>query len=102
MLAREFVLSLRSGSQISKGDDESTLMISRDVKARAIRVSVVAFIVLDGILAIWPGLLPFNRIYPLIFGLPFVMAWLTLLIMLVGLALFILALFDRRAGGPSS
>jgi len=52
-------------------------------------------------LAIWPGLLPFNRIYPLIFGLPFVMAWLTLLLLLIGVALLVMALADRKADRPS-
>ena len=66
-----------------------------------IRGAVVAFLVLDGLLAIWPGLLPFNRIYPLIFGLPFVMAWLTLLLLLIGVALLVMALADRKADRPS-
>ena len=72
------------------------------MKTTAVRGAVAAFLVLDGLLAIWPGLLPFNRIYPLIFGLPFVMAWLTLLLLLVGVALLVMALADRKAGRPSS
>ncbi len=72
------------------------------MKTTAVRGAVAAFLVLDGLLAIWPGLLPFNRIYPLIFGLPFVMAWLTLLLLLIGVALLVMALADRKAGRPSS
>lgn len=72
------------------------------MKTTAVRGAVAAFLVLDGLLAIWPGLLPFNRIYPLIFGLPFVMAWLTLLLLLIGVALLVMALADRKAGRPSA
>ena len=72
------------------------------MKTTAVRGAVAAFLVLDGLLAIWPGLLPFNRIYPLIFGLPFVMAWLTLLLLLIGVALLVMALADRKAGRPPS
>lgn len=72
------------------------------MKTRTVRRGVAVFLVLDGLLAIWPGLLPFNRIHPLIFGLPFVMAWLTLLLLLIGVALLVMALADRKAGRPSS
>ena len=72
------------------------------MKTSTVRRGVVIFLVLDGLLAMWPGLLPFNRIYPLVFGLPFVMAWLTFLMLLNGIALFVMALADRAAGRPSS
>ena len=72
------------------------------MKTSTVQGAVAAFLVLDGMLAIWPGLLPFNRIYPLIFGLPFVMAWLTLLLILIGVALLVMAVADRRSGGPSA
>ena len=72
------------------------------MKTSTVRRGVAIFLVLDGLLAMWPGLLPFNRIYPLVFGLPFVMAWLTFLMLLVGIALFVVALADRADGRPSS
>lgn len=68
------------------------------MKLRAVRVAVASFLVLNGALAMWPGLLPFNRIRPFILGLPFVMAWLTLLLLLVGVALLVVELAERRAG----
>lgn len=72
------------------------------MKTSTVRRGVIIFLVLDGLLAVWPGLLPFNRIYPLIFGLPFVMAWLTFLMLLIGIALLVMAIADRKAGRPSS
>ncbi len=68
------------------------------MKTRAVRAAVVAFLIVDGVLAMWPGLLPFNRIRPFVLGLPFVMAWLTLLLLLVGAALWLLERAERRAG----
>ncbi len=68
------------------------------MKPRAVRTAVVAFLIVDGVLGMWPGLVPFNRIRPLVLGLPFVMAWLTLLLILVGVALLVMELAVRRAG----
>ncbi len=68
------------------------------MKTRAVRAAVVAFLIVDGVLAMWPGLLPFNRIRPFVLGLPFVMAWLTFLLILVGMALLVMELAERRAG----
>ena len=68
------------------------------MKPGLVRTAVVAFLVLDGVLAMWPGLVPFNRIRPFILGLPFVMAWLTFLLILVGVALLVMELAERRAG----
>ncbi len=36
----------------------------------------------------WPGIIPFNRIRPLIFGLPFSMAWVTGWVIAGGLVLW--------------
>ncbi len=68
------------------------------MKPRAVRTAVVAFLIVDGVLGMWPGLVPFNSIRPLVLGLPFVMAWLTLLLILVGVALLVMELAERRAG----
>ena len=68
------------------------------MKLKVVRAATVAFLLLDGLLAMWPGLLPFNRVHPLVLGLPFVMAWLTLLLLLVGVALWVLEVAERRAG----
>jgi hypothetical protein len=69
------------------------------------RRGVVAFFFLFVLAVTWPGMLPFNRIEPLIVGLPFSMAWIAAWVILAFLAL---SLLDRaegkeRAGsGPSS
>ena len=68
------------------------------MKLKVVRAATVAFLLLDGFLAMWPGLLPFNRVQPFVLGLPFVMAWLTLLLLLVGVALWMLEVAERRAG----
>ena len=68
------------------------------MKLKVVRTATVAFLLLDGFLAMWPGLVPFNRVHPLVLGLPFVMAWLTLLLLLVGVALWVLEVAERRAG----
>ncbi len=68
------------------------------MKLKVVRTATVAFLLLDGFLTMWPGLVPFNRVHPLVLGLPFVMAWLTLLLLLVGVALWVLEVAERRAG----
>ncbi|HSJ23238.1 MAG TPA: hypothetical protein VK929_01055, partial [Longimicrobiales bacterium] len=45
----------------------------------------------------WPGMIPFNRIEPLVLGLPFVLFWITLWVALVGVALGILDVAETRA-----
>ena len=68
------------------------------MKLHTVRSTVGGFLVLNGIVAMWPGLIPFNRVRPFVLGLPFVMAWLTLLLLLVGAALWLLERAERRAG----
>lgn len=43
---------------------------------RLVRGGVVAFFVLFAVAVTWPGMLPGNRIFPLLLGLPFSMAWI--------------------------
>ena len=45
-------------------------------KLRWTRRGVALFFILFVIAVTWPGMLPFNRIRPLVFGLPFSMAWI--------------------------
>lgn len=68
------------------------------MKLRTVRTGVGIFLVVDVLLVIWPGLVPFNRVRPFIFGLPFVMAWLTLMLILTGVALLVMEVAERRAG----
>ena len=47
--------------------------------------------------SVWPGLVLINRVYPLVLGLPFVMAALTAIFLAIGVVLFILETFESRA-----
>jgi hypothetical protein len=62
--------------------------------ARRIAFGVLA---LYAVVLTWPGLLPFNRIEPLVLGLPFVMFWIAAWVVLVGLALALLNAAETRA-----
>ncbi len=68
------------------------------MKLRTVRVGVGVFLVVDVLLVTWPGLLLFNRTRPFMLGLPFVMAWLTLMLILTGVALLVMEVAERRAG----
>jgi hypothetical protein len=48
------------------------------VSLRATRALAVLFFLAYAVAVTWPGVLPFNRIRPLVFGLPFVMVWIAL------------------------
>jgi hypothetical protein len=50
------------------------------------------FFVLFAVAVTWPGMVPFNRVEPLILGLPFSMAWIALWVLL---SFFVLLLLDR-------
>lgn len=48
------------------------------MSARAARILVAAFFVGYTVFLTWPGALPFNRIRPLVLGLPFSMVWVAI------------------------
>ena len=56
------------------------------------RILTGAYLLLAMFFVTWPGLVPFARIEPLIFGLPFSMAWIAGWV--VGVVI-VLALLDR-------
>lgn len=56
------------------------------------RRAVAAYLIFFAVVATWPGILPFNRVEPRIFGMPFVMAWHGGLLLLT---LVVLYLVDR-------
>jgi Protein of unknown function (DUF3311) len=43
---------------------------------RSIRAFAWTFFVVNLLAVVWPGLVPFNRVRPLVLGMPFVMVWL--------------------------
>lgn len=60
-----------------------------------IRGGTGLFFLLFVVAVTWPGMIPGNRIYPLILGLPFSMAWIATWVVL---AFLVLALLDRAEG----
>ena len=65
-----------------------------------IRALVGLFLCLCLVFSIWPGLMLINRVYPLVLGLPFVMAGITGIFLAIGVALFILETYENRARHP--
>ena len=43
---------------------------------RWLRVGTTLFFVLFVLAVTWPGMIPFNRVFPLVLGLPFNMVWI--------------------------
>ena len=61
-----------------------------------IRAGAGLFLVLFAVAVTWPGMVPFNRIHPLIWGLPFSMAWIALWVILSFLVLLIVDWAEGR------
>lgn len=71
------------------------------------RAVVVVFLAAYAVAVTWPGMVPFNRIHPLVFGLPFSMAWIAVWIVAGCLVLWMLdrvesAARSRRPPPPPS
>jgi membrane protein required for beta-lactamase induction len=49
----------------------------------------------------WPGVAPFNRVQPLVFGLPFIMFWIMVWVVLVGAGFALLHAAEMRAAANS-
>jgi hypothetical protein len=52
------------------------------VSATGRRTLVIAFLAVYALAVTFPGVVPFNRIFPLVLGLPFVLAWYALWVIL--------------------
>jgi hypothetical protein len=65
------------------------------VSLRLVRVGVACFFLLFVVAVTWPGMVPFNRIHPLVLGLPFSMVWIALW---VALSFVVFLLVDRVEG----
>ena len=77
------------------GGPERPAGARKPTRARAL---TVAFFALYAVAVTWPGFVPFNRIRPLVLGLPFSMAWVTLWIVGGALVLWMLDRAERRSG----
>ena len=62
------------------------------MSTRTARRILIGFFALYAIVLLYPGVLPFNRVRPLIFGLPFSFAWVVLWVVL---SFFVFLLVDR-------
>ena len=61
-----------------------------------IRRGTVLFFLLFMVAVTWPGMLLGNRIFPLVFGLPFSIVWIASWVIL---SFLVLLLLDRAEGG---
>lgn len=66
------------------------------MRLRLVRGGVVAFFVLFAAAVTWPGMIPGNRIFPLVFGLPLSMAWIAAWVVLSFLVLVGLDSAERK------
>jgi len=66
------------------------------VKVRWVRRGAALFFLLFVLAVAWPGILPFNRIYPLVLGLPFSMFWIALWIICSFLVLLLVDMVEGR------
>ena len=67
----------------------------RVVNVRLVRWATAIFFLLFVLAVTWPGMVPFNRIHPLVLGLPFSMFWIALWVFCSFLVLLIV---DRVEG----
>ncbi len=67
------------------------------MSAPAARRLVVAYIVASAFFLTFPAILPFNRIEPRVFGMPFVMIWVAAWVALGFFVLLIMELAQTRA-----
>lgn len=66
---------------------------------RVARLGAVIFFVLYTAAVTWPGYVPFNRIRPFVFGLPFSMAWIAFWVVAGGVVLLVLDRIEARHRG---
>lgn len=71
------------------------------MKVRQVRIAVFLFFILYAVAVTWPGAVPFNRVRPFVFGLPFSMAWAALWIVMGCLVLWGLDLSESRSRSDS-
>lgn len=65
---------------------------------RRVRILAAVFLVVFLAAVTWPGILPFNRVRPLVLGLPFTMVWVALWLVLGILVLWLVDVVERRGG----
>jgi hypothetical protein len=63
------------------------------------RVLFTVFMVCFALAVTWPAYVPFNRVEPLVLGLPFSMVWLVLWVILSAIVLLLLDRSEERRRG---
>lgn len=63
---------------------------------RTARALAVGYFLAMCVAVTWPGLVPFSRVRPFVFGLPFVMAWLAAWVAGSAIVLWLLDRVERR------
>lgn len=69
----------------------------RAVSVRWVRRGAAIFFLLFVLAVTWPGMLPVNRIHPLVLGLPFSMFWIALWVFCSFLVLLLVDWVEARA-----
>lgn len=69
---------------------------------RAARVGAALFFLLFVVAVTWPGMVPFNRIRPLVLGLPFSMVWIAFWVCLSFFVFILVDLVEGRNRGKGS
>lgn len=69
---------------------------------RVARGGAALFFLLFVVAVTWPGMVPFNRIRPLVLGLPFSMVWIALWVCLSFFVLLLVDLVEGRSRGTGS
>lgn len=65
---------------------------------RRVRIFAGVFLLLFLVAVTWPGMVPFNRVRPLVLGLPFSMAWVAFWLVLGIGVLWLVDAVERRGG----
>ena len=68
---------------------------SGSMTKRGVRTLAAVFFIVNAIAVTWPGFTPFNRVYPLILGLPFSMAWIAFWVLLSMVVLWVVDRVER-------
>ena len=59
------------------------------MSVRVARTLAIVFLAAYAVAVTWPGIVPFNRVFPLVLGLPFNMVWIALWISAGGAVLWV-------------
>ena len=63
---------------------------------RTVRTLAAVFFILNAIAVTWPGLKPFNKVHPLVLGLPFSLAWIASWVLLSMVVLWVVDRVERQ------